>query len=98
MLRRTATRTSSPERDQKQTDEAVDGGSKGQIELRRKTVEHRRALALGQLLERSGLAGGGLLKSRPPRNHRDQGRMTSRTVQPRARQAAAAGGEERQAR
>src|SRR5436190_2140636 len=30
------------ERAQKQTDEAVDDGSKGQIELRRKTVEHRR--------------------------------------------------------
>ena len=30
------------ERAQKQTDQAVDGGSKGQMELRRKTVEHRR--------------------------------------------------------
>jgi hypothetical protein len=59
--------TSSPERAQKQTDEAVDGSSKGQIELRRKTVEHRRALTLGQLLERSGLAGGELLKPRTPR-------------------------------
>ena len=28
-------------RAQKQADEAVDGGSKGQIELRRKAVEHR---------------------------------------------------------
>jgi hypothetical protein len=47
------------ERAQKQTDEAVDGGSKGQIELRRKAVEHRRgyltttSFILGYILGRN---------------------------------------------
>ena len=47
------------ERAQKQTDEAVDDGSKGQIELRRKTVEHRRgyltttSFILGDILGRN---------------------------------------------
>jgi hypothetical protein len=40
-------------RAQKQADEAVDGGSKGQIELRRKAVEHR----LGHLTTTSFILG-----------------------------------------
>src|SRR5260221_7924772 len=44
-------------------------------------VAPRNAITLGQLLERSGTAGGELLKPRAPaRNRRDQRRVTSRAV------------------
>src|SRR5204863_9923610 len=44
-------------------------------------VARGNAVTLGQLLERSGAAGGELLKPRaPPRNRLDQRRITSRAV------------------